>query len=307
MTATTDQDDRTGSILVGYDGSMGSRVALDWAIEAAKRLDASLTLLHCVTLASVPAFPGYEPVEIIDSLEGVSRSILAVGFERATKALGEGRVERINAIGSAPAQLVGSSKDADFVVMGSRGRGRVLGGVLGSTAYTVTAHAHCPVVVIRTDGDDVSVPPPLPGPDRRVILGVDGSEESYHAIESAARFAQTFGAPLHIVRVAESISMEAWAYAETARAGTESTHAVTEQAADTVEQARAHVLAAYPGVEVETEVLYGDPGRTIAELATTAGLVVIGSRGRGGFAGLLLGSVSHTIIHEAACPVMVVR
>ena len=110
----------------------------------------------------------------------------------------------------------------------------------------------------------------LPGPGRRVVLGVDGSEESYHAIESAARFAQTFGAPLHIVRVAESISMEAWAYAETARAGTESApNAAHDQASDTVEQARDHVLAAYPGVEVETEVLYGDPGRTIAELATT--------------------------------------
>ena len=58
---------------------------------------------------------------------------------------------------------------------------------------------------------------------------------------------------------------------------------------------------------MSTEVLYGDPGQSLAGLGATAGLVVVGSRGHGGFAGMLLGSVSHRIIHDATCPVMVVR
>jgi nucleotide-binding universal stress UspA family protein len=82
---------------------------------------------------------------------------------------------------------------------------------------------------------------------------------------------------------------------------------VRQAAEETLQRAEAHVRAAHPELALETEVLYGEPGHVLGELAQRAGLVVVGSRGRGGFAGLLLGSVSHTVIHEAPCPVMVVR
>jgi nucleotide-binding universal stress UspA family protein len=297
-------------IVVGYDGSAGAQVALDWAAETARREDRSLTVLHCVDLAMVPGFPAYDPVQLEPSLEEASRTVLEEGARRAAKVLPESRVSSFHAIGSPAAELVEASKEADLVVTGCRGRGRVLGGLLGSTSYAVTAHAECPAVVVRApEGEGVEetpVPPP-PGPDRRVIVGLDDSDASERALELAAGIADTAKAPLHIVRVAKPVSMEAWTYVETAKGGTEETHALREHAGATVARAAAHVAATHPDVAVETEVLYGDPGHVLADLAEDAGLVVVGSRGRGGFTGLLLGSVSHTVIHQASCPVMVVR
>jgi nucleotide-binding universal stress UspA family protein len=101
--------------------------------------------------------------------------------------------------------------------------------------------------------------------------------------------------------------MESWAYAEDTQAGTDDTHEVRDAAEDTLRRAEAHARGAHPGLTIETEVLYGEPGHVLGDLAAHAGLVVVGSRGRGGFTGLLLGSVSHIVIHEAPCPVMVVR
>lgn len=296
-----------GSILVGYDGSVGARVALDWAAETARRQGKKLLLLHCVDLAMVPAFPAYDPVHIAPSLREVSRSVLDAGVLRATKVLPVEDVSWLHAIGSPAAEIVDSSKDHDLVVMGCRGRGRLLGGLLGSTAYAVTAHAHCPVVIVRSQVREHPDDPIHPGPDRRVVVGVDDSDESVRALDMAAQIADSSGAPLHIVRVAMAVSMEAWAYAETAKAGTSATHELRDNAEETVKRAAAHVRKTYPNLPIETEVLYGDAGHTLAELGARAGLIVVGSRGRGGFSGLLLGSVSHTVIHEATCPVMVVR
>jgi nucleotide-binding universal stress UspA family protein len=186
----------------------------------------------------------------------------------------------------------------------------VLAGLLGSTSYAVTAHAHCPVVVVRgpagTEPDDLPAPA-RPGPEHDVVVGVDDSDAAARAVDAAAEVAEREGATLHVVRVAHSPSMEAWAYAETAKGGTEQTHAVREDAEQSLAHVADHVRAQYPGVTVTTEVLYGDPGQSLADLGATAGLIVVGSRGHGGFTGMLLGSVSHRVIHDATCPVMVVR
>ncbi len=102
-------------------------------------------------------------------------------------------------------------------------------------------------------------------------------------------------------------SPESYAYVEDSKAGTEHTHEIRDVAEGTVQLAAERALAAHPDLTVEAEVLYGDAGHVLSPLSARAGLMVVGSRGRGGFAGLLLGSVSHIVIHEAECPVMVVR
>ena len=127
------------------------------------------------------------------------------------------------------------------------------------------------------------------------------------AVEAAVEVAEREGAALHIVSVARPRSMEAWAYVEAAKGGTDETHALREHAEQSLLRAADRVGALHPDVTVTTEVLFGDPGQSLADLGATAGLMVVGSHGRGGFAGMLLGSVSHRVIHDAACPVMVVR
>jgi nucleotide-binding universal stress UspA family protein len=301
---------RERGVLVGYDGSPASKVALDWAAETAKVLGRPLTVMHCVDISTVVEFPTYDGAAALTEVEEAARVILEEGVARAATIVGPSGVQPLSAIGSGAAELVAASKDADLVVTGSRGRGRLLGGLLGSTSYAVTAHAHCPAVVVRgtaANGHGTAAEARHPGPGRAVIVGLDDSDSSERALHEAADVAAASGALLRLVTVARVASVESWAYAEDAKAGTDSTHAVRQSAEETLKRAEAHARGMHPELEIETEVLYGEPGHVLGDLAERAGLVVVGSRGRGGFAGLLLGSVSHTVIHEAPCPVMVVR
>lgn len=300
------QAQTTHGIIVAYDGSPGSQAALEWAAQTARLQGKRLTLMYSVNLSTLPAV-GVTQLE--PSIEEAAKSLVDEGSDRAGATLDTSQIVTKYWVGSAAGQIIEASRDAELVVVGSRGRGRILAGLLGSTSYAVAAHAHCPVVVVRgsaaAEPDDVSTL--RPGPDHPVVVGTDDSDASARAVDAAVEVAERDGAALHIVSVARPRSMEAWAYAETAKAGTEKTHALREQAEQSLARAAARVASAHPEVTVTTEVLYGEPGQSLADLGATAGLIVVGSRGRGGFTGLLLGSVSHRVIHDAACPVMVVR
>ena len=303
-----DGKDGPRTIVVGYDGSPGSRQALDWAAETARNLGGKLTIVHAVNMAMIPGFSMFDGTEYETTVENAAKSVLDDGRQLARRYLDDAAITTASDMGTAAGALVELSGEADLVVTGTRARGRLAGGLLGSTSYTVTAHAKCPVVVVRAvEGDETDGAPPRPGAERPVLVGVDDSEPSERAVEAAAEVASIAGAPLRIAYVAHSPSMESWAYVETAKAGSEATHKVREHADATLSAAAARAAAAHPELTISTEVLYGEPGPVLAELASNAGLVVVGSRGRGGFAGMLLGSTSHRLIHDAACPVMVVR
>ncbi len=300
----------TYGIVVGYDGSPGSRLALAWAAETARVQDKHLTIVHSVNVAAVPAYPAMDLGQLEPALAHAAKTLVDDGAVRAAETLDASQVETQYWLGSPAAQLVDASKEADLVVVGSRGRGRVLAGLLGSTSYAVAAHAKCPVVVVRgpvEHSPDEPAMPPRPGRGHDVVVGVDDSDAATRAVDAAAEVAEQEKAALHVVRVAHSASMEAWTYAEVAKGGTEETHAIRDHAEQSVTRAANRARAKHPKVLVTTEVLYGDPGQSLADLGSTAGLVVVGSRGHGGFAGMLLGSVSHRLIHDATCPVMVVR
>lgn len=289
------------AVVVGFDGSSGSEAALDWAAQTARRQGRPLTVLHVSDLAAIPVGTGYVPDIQSDTLAEAATATLDQGVDRAAAVLDRSRITGTSVIGSPAAELVAASEGAALVVTGSRGRGRLASGLLGSVSYAVTAHAKCPAVVVR--GRDAA----YPDGTHEVVVGVDDSEHSERALDVAADIAQATGASLHIVRVEPLHAPDSWASVETRHAGSDHTHAQRAEAEATLERAEKQARAAYPELPIETEVLYGDAGHALAPLGDRAGLLVVGSRGRGGFSGLLLGSVSHTAIHEALCPVMVVR
>lgn len=290
-------------IVVGYDDSPGSIAALEWAAATANRWGTTLTVMHTVDLAAAPIEPAYDLARLPDSLGEAGRELLANGVARARKLMTQpSQVAGLFAIGSPAAELVHASKDADIVVTGSRGRGPLAAGLLGSVAYAVTAHASCPAVVVGTER------PVQPGRDHPVVVGVDESRASEDALDLAAEMAAISDAALHIVHVAHGyFSPDAQAYVESEQAGTEHTKAVRAHAEDMVRLAARRAQATFANLPIETEVLYGSAGHVLSPLGAHAGLIVVGTRGHGGFAGLLLGSVSHAVIHEASCPVMIVR
>lgn len=294
-------DSQTRGIVVGYDGSTASDVAVDWAAAAAKHRGMPLTILNTADVVVAGVGPVYTVDHLPPDVAEASDATLESGVERAAKVLEVSQIHRVTAVGSPAAELVRASESADMVVTGSRGRGVLAAGLLGSVSYAVAAHSACPAVVVR--GTQAA----HPDASHQVVVGVDGSEASERAVDLAGEIAATSGAPLHIVSVGHLGSAESWAWFETSKAGTEHTHALTAEAEETVTRAGERMRAAHPDLAVESEVLFGDAGRVISDFGARAGLIVLGTRGRGGFAGLLLGSVSHRVIHEADCAVMVVR
>jgi nucleotide-binding universal stress UspA family protein len=299
--STTTMNTQVRGIVVGFDGSPGSEGALDWAAHTARRQGRPLTVLHVSDLVAAPAHSAYVPDVLSDALAAAARATLNAGVERAAAVVDRSHITGVTLIGSPAAELVAASEGAALVVTGCRARGRLASGLLGSVSYAVTAHAKCPAVVVR--GHETAYPDAI----HEVVVGVDDSEVSERALEVAADIADETGAPLHIVRVEPLHAPDSWASVETRHAGSQHTHALRAEAQATLERAEKHAHGSHPRLTIETEVLYGDAGHVLAPLGDRAGLLVVGSRGRGGFAGLLLGSVSHAVIHEANCPVMVVR
>ncbi|GGN02377.1 universal stress protein [Terrabacter tumescens] len=290
-------------IVVGYDGSPGARLALDWAVETAKRDERPLTLLHCVGLTMTPTFRAYDPGVQAQAYDEMSRGVLAEAIEIAAETLDRKEIHPLSVIGSAAAELVGVSSQADLVVTGSRGHGAISGGLLGSTSYAVTAHAHCPAVVVR--GQFVV----HAGPSHPVVAAFDDSKNAQKALETAIQVAVAAEAPLHVVAVDNVGGLEAWPETDTMLGREEMMEQMHRRVGETLKHVADDAERAHPGLEVQTNLLGGGAGAAIAAYAVDvkAGLVVLGSRGHGGFTGMLLGSVSHRVVHDAPCPVMVIH
>jgi nucleotide-binding universal stress UspA family protein len=306
-----DSSEVTG-IVVGYDGSAGARLALDWAVESARRDDRDLTIVHALGLTTAATVSAYDSGPAARLYEEMTEAIINEGVTRAAKELEHARIHAVSVVGSPSAELVAASGSADLVVTGSRGRGDAVSGLLGSTAYTVAAHAECPVVIVR--GDEVV----HAGPAHPVVVGVDSSEAAARALDMAATVAAAAEAELHVVGVDDvSATAGVWATDPAIGYGIVVPSAWVDDVSDEIRAATTRLVEglarrvedAHPGLDVRALALEGPPGQTVAQHARDvgAGLVVVGSRGHGGFAGMLLGSVSHRVVHEASCPVMVIR
>ena len=191
--------------------------------------------------------------------------------------------------------MIAASSRAGIVVIGARGHGAVSGLLLGSVSQHVGQHASCPVVVTRERANPHQ---------HRIVVGVDGSPGSDKAIDFAIEIAARKEVPL--------VAVHGWRDRSGATTGTGSpAWSKTIERIQTGERLLGDALAGwaakYPQVEIVREAIPVHPARLLADASEHAALVVVGSRGRGGFVGLLLGSVSQSVLHHAHCPVAVVR
>ncbi|WP_245616128.1 universal stress protein [Phycicoccus jejuensis] len=195
---------------------------------------------------------------------------------------------------SPAAAIVRASAHAEVVVIGAGRLGRLAGEVLGATTHQVAMHSRCPVLVVPE-----GVPLPSRGP---VVVGVDAGEHSRPAIGLAFAEASRRSAPL--------VAVHAWwmehpgAFDDASR-WADGEHPAYEAEELSVSEMMVGWAQTYPDVAVRTEILRGEPVPVLRETARSAQLLVVGSRGSGGFAGLLLGGVSSRLLHASPCPVLV--
>ncbi|MGW4516098.1 universal stress protein [Streptomyces sp. NPDC004393] len=262
-------------IVVGVDGSSSSDAAVVQAAREAQRRRATLRVVHAF---SWPVAPMHAPVD-----PSPLNSLAHDSAELARSVAPEVEVTDAVTAGGAVPVLAAESRAADLMVVGRRGIGGFVGMLLGSTAVSLAAHSQCPVIVVREEPDDT-------GP---IVLAVDGSPENENAVEFA--FAEA------ALRGAEIIAAHAW-LPDYAPAGTG-----VESAERLLAQAVVGRRERYPDVTVRQEVLSGETREVLVEASRGAQLMVVGARGHGGLAGMLLGSVSQAVLHHAHCPVAVVR
>lgn len=279
-------------IIVGYDGSAGAQAALRWALDDGARTGAPVIAMFVFEWLAVagPISPGPRNWPDRGAREDAQKMVDAAvsgAYQTHPRVAVTGEVVG----GSAAIILQERSREARLLVLGSRGHGGFGDLLLGSTTVAVSAHAHCPVVVVR-GGPELAAGP--------VVAGVDGSDGALLALEYAFEQAAARGTGLRVIR----------AWAPPAPKWRPVDYDLAEQAAAErveLDELLASWRSKYPHVEVAVDVVPGPTGRIMVDASRGAQLVVVGSRGRGGFRGLLLGSISQQLLHHADCPVAVVR
>lgn len=269
-------------VLVGVDGSEQSRRAVAFAAEEARCRAATLLAVLVV-----------EPRHLFDDDVRSREARMEQGRAELELVVGpllagtDPAVEQRVVMGDPRRVLRELAGEADQVVVGARGTGRAEGPLLGSVSRYVVTHAASPVTVTRATAD-------RDGPVERIVVGVDGSATSLRAVEWACEVARCRGAALTATIVAPP----------TRRYDSWQDPAVEEAAA----QLRTTIEAAAgdDSVHVEREIQTGDPREVLEQLSREADLLVVGTRGHGRVAGLLLGSVSQHLVAHAACHVTVV-
>lgn len=294
-------------IVVGVDGSEPSLVAVDLAADEADLRQLPLEILHAFALPlfapprdTVPGMPPVMPVSEQGEplLREHAERVLSEAAERARAAHHDLPIISRLRDGYPAEVLHDAARHATMIFVGHRGTGGFAELLTGSVGIQLANHSAAPTVIVRGDprrngefGNSEGVGP--------VVVGIDGSEGSRRAAEFALETAAVHGAPV--------LALYAWPVDAAwppalAQAGTPPP-TVPSEVTDILTAASHH----YPEVEVIPDVRQGvSAHQALVEASTNARLLVVGSRGRGGFKGLLLGSTSQALIHHAHCPVAVI-
>lgn len=285
-------------IIVAIDGSPHAARALAWAVQEAQFRSAALTVLHAFAVGRLTGGRHggaaaerreAEAVELVhDALDPWSASGVDADIA-VTPALGR----------QVAGAVLHHARDADLLVLGSRGLGGFPGLLLGSVSQQVAAHASVPVAVIP-DPDPAEVPTGA----MSIVVGVDGSPSSRRALEWGTEEARLLDVPVQAVLVRPAVDPV------TADASATELPALDERAD---EGARRRLLKIIRdtlgdhGPAVRPRILPGQAADVLVTETGRSSILVIGSRGRGGFTGLLLGSVSQQCLTHAQGPVVVMH
>lgn len=284
-----------GPVVVALDGSPNSAHTLEWGVAEAVRRRADVLLTRVVDDAwQVMAWSWY-PVIGTDDVDAEVEEFLAAELTRVHE-LHPGVKARVRVLhGQVVPALRELSVDAQLLVVGARPRyGRARTGATGSH---LAAHARCAVAVVRADAGH-----PLQ-PDAPVVVGVDGSSASLAAAHVAAHEAWMRGRPLVVVHARPTIP-DPFGSGSVPPLATGDENDPTHKAAQVVADALREENA---GLDVRLALVDDHPADALVGLGRGAALVVVGSRGLGGFRGMLLGSISSAVVREATGPVLVVH
>lgn len=293
-------------IVVGVDGSAPSNAAVAWAAHDAAIRKIPLTLVHVTapaaaamsagvaapSLVAMPVIDDYirwqqeNAEQVIEDAHKIATATDPGGLEVQTKILSR----------SPTPALLELSTDAELLVAGCRGQGGVDRTLLGSVSSGLVHHAHCPVAIIHDEE--------IPSAQAPVLVGVDGSPTSERATEFAFDEASRRGVELVALHAWSDMPILGfpsinWSPAETENIKSAEKEVLAERLAGFAER--------YPNVSVRRVVVADRPSYQLLKHAESAQLVVVGSHGRGGFAGMLLGSVANAVVNSACVPVVVVR
>ncbi|MGW4353228.1 universal stress protein [Nocardia sp. NPDC004582] len=290
------QADPNPAIVVAVDSSAVSYQAVVWAMLDAARHGCPLRIVTSICAPAGPPPTAVHSAEEVAGLELDGERIVGEATRIASETLPGNGVPMSSEVTPEPIipHLIGLSRHARMMVLGSRGLGAFRRGLLGSVTSAMAHHAQCPVAVIHTTAaaDPVSARQP-------VLVGVDGTSNSVPALELAFEEAS--------LRKTGLTAVHAWSDVTGPYLPISGWETMEEQEDAIFGEEMAGYAERYPDVEVRRILVKDRPVRSILDETEHTQLVVVGSHGRGGFTGMLLGSTSNALLHSVDCPIVIVR
>ena len=282
-------------LTVGLDGSQSAEMALHWCIAEAERRSLAVQLVS--VWSTPPTVAGPASVIAIPTMVNSARTAARHAVDRAARLAAAAGVEATTEVldGDPAEVLVMLSTGADQLVVGAHGRSAVARQLLGSVSTAAVHHAAGPVTVVRRRPAQTH---------HRVVVGIDGSENSETALRRAAVEATAARAELSVVTAWSRTNGDlAGEFSGIRIPGDDDLRELAELRAGKAMDAAELDAASVP---VRLSVLYGSAERVLCRESAHADLVVVGSHGWGAFDRMLFGSTSTAVLHHASCPVQVV-
>ena len=281
------------AILVGVDGSHASYKATWWAANYAKHAGLTLQIVCAYSLPSYAAV-SFDATYTAMGDDNAAHSNAQEILSKAKAIADEQGVEATTLIvtGDPASVFVELSRNYNLIVIGNRGKGGLAERLLGTTSSSLPAYAYCPIVVVPYTDDDGNLMH-LNNTITKVAVGSDESKWGLKALEIAANFAAAWDAELDVISAVPNMK------------GSDD-EGVMASFKDDLEVRIKSLEEAHPDLKINKQIVPGPAVGALTKASYDHDVVVVGSRGRGGFTGLLLGSTSQGLLQHAVGPVYVV-